>query len=177
MLQNTLWTAFPLGGRIRFFAHTESCQDFFFHTTLHLTGIPEDVNEYLDITKSLVHQIDTNLTPEYIFGEFLKDKKEMLNRINYHRRQVDDKLIQKLLNDIYFLRSDNYKLISYSNRMYELYDILNEPNEKTNLINTNNKKFKELNSILQTYIYNAKASSFQISLLLLRAILAAYAGA
>ncbi|MFX0156324.1 MAG: sulfatase-like hydrolase/transferase [Candidatus Hodarchaeota archaeon] len=127
-----------------------------FHTILHLTGIPEDNNEYLDIAKSLIHQIDTDSTPEYIFGEFLKDKNEMLNRINYHRRQVDDNLIQRLLNDIYFLRSDNYKLINYGNRIYELYDILKDPNEMTNLINTNAKKFKELNSILQTYIYNTK---------------------
>ncbi len=127
-----------------------------FHTILHLTGIPEENNEYLDITKSLIHQIDTNSTPEYIFGEFLKDKNEMFNRLNYHRRQIDDKLIQKLLNDIYYLRSDNYKLIRYGNKIYELYDILNDPNEMINLINIKNKKFEELKLILQTYIDNTK---------------------
>ena len=79
----------------------------------------------------------------------------MLNRINYHRRQVDDHLILRLSNDIYFLRSDNYKLISYGNKIYELFDILNDPNELTNLINMNNNKFKELNSILQEFINNA----------------------
>jgi len=127
-----------------------------FHTILHLTGIPEKNNEYLDITKSLIHQIETNSTPKYIYGEFLKDKNEMFNRLNYHRRQIDDKLIQKLLNDIYYLRSDNYKLIRYGNKIYELYDILNDPNEMINLINNKNKKFEELKLILQTYIDNTK---------------------
>lgn len=127
-----------------------------FHTILHLTGIPEQKNEFLDLSKSLIHQIDTNSTPNYIYGEFLKSKDEMLNRINYHRRQIDDNLIQKLLNNIYFLRSDNYKLISYGNKSYELYDILNDPNEKNNLINIKNKKFEEMKMILQNYIDNMK---------------------
>ena len=127
-----------------------------FHTILHLTGIPEQKNEFLDLSKSLIHQIDTNSTPKYIYGEFLKSKDEMLNRINYHRRQIDDNLIQKLLNNIYFLRSDNYKLISYGNKSYELYDILNDPNEKNNLINIKKKKFEEMNMILQNYIDNMK---------------------
>lgn len=127
-----------------------------FHTILHLTGIPEKKNDYLDITKSLIHQIDTNSTPKYIFGEFLKDKVEMLDRLNYHRRQLDENLIQKLLNDIYFLRSDNYKLIKYGNKIYELYDILNDPNEKINLINIKRKEFEELKLILQTHINNMR---------------------
>ena len=127
-----------------------------FHTMLHLTGIPEQKNEFLDLSKSLIHQIDTNSTPNYIYGEFLKSKVEMLNRINYHRRQIDDNLIQKLLNNIYFLRSDNYKLISYGNKSYELYDILNDPNEKNNLINIKNKKFEEMKMILQNYTDNMK---------------------
>lgn len=127
-----------------------------FHTILHLTGIPEQKNEFLDLSKSLIHQIDTNSTPKYIYGEFLKSKDEMLNRINYHRRQIDDNLIQKLLNNIYFLRSDNYKLISYGNKSYELYDILNDPNEKNNLINIKNKKFEEMKMILQNYTDNMK---------------------
>ena len=80
----------------------------------------------------------------------------MLNRINYHRRQMDDSLIQKLLNNIYFLRSDNYKLIKYGSKIYELYDILNDPNEKINLINIKNKEFEELKLILETYINNMK---------------------
>ena len=127
-----------------------------FHTMLHLTGIPEQKNEFLDLSKSLIHQIDTNSTPNYIYGEFIKSKDEMLNRINYHRRQIDDNLIQKLLNNIYFLRSDNYKLIRYGNKIYELYDILNDPNEKNNLINVKNNKFEEMKMILQNYIDNIK---------------------
>lgn len=127
-----------------------------FHTMLHLTGIPEQKNEFLDLSKSLIHQIDTHSTPNYIYGEFIKSKDEMLNRINYHRRQIDDNLIQKLLNNIYFLRSDNYKLIRYGNKIYELYDILNDPNEKNNLINVKNNKFEEMKMILQNYIDNIK---------------------
>ncbi len=125
-----------------------------FHTILHLTGIPENNNEYLDIEKSLIHQIDTNSTPKYIFGEFLKDKNEMLNRINFHRRQLDENLIPKLLNNIYFLRSEKYKLISYGSQIDELYDILNDPNEMINLINTKNKEYKKMKLVLQDYLKN-----------------------
>ncbi|MFX0024318.1 MAG: sulfatase [Candidatus Hermodarchaeota archaeon] len=127
-----------------------------FHTIFHLTGIPEHNNEYLQISKSLITQINSNSTPNYIFGEFLKDKKEMLNRINFHRRQVDDDLIPKLLNNIYFLRSEKYKLISFGKQINELYNILDDPSEMNNLINTKNQKYKEMKLILMDYLDKIK---------------------
>ncbi len=127
-----------------------------FHTILHLTGIPEKNNEYLNIEKSLITQIDNNSTPKYIFGEFLKDKNEMLNRLNYHRRQVDENLIPKLLNNIYFLRSEKYKLISYGNQIDEFYNILNDPGERINLINTKNEQYKEMKFGLKNYLKKMK---------------------
>jgi len=80
----------------------------------------------------------------------------MLNRINYHRKQIDDSLIKKLLNHIYFVRTDNYKLISYGNKIYELFDILNDPNEMVNLIKIKSKIYEELKLILQTFLKNIK---------------------
>ncbi|MFW9972889.1 MAG: sulfatase-like hydrolase/transferase [Candidatus Odinarchaeota archaeon] len=127
-----------------------------FHTILHLTGISENNNKYLKIKNSLMKQIDTNSTPKYIFGEFLKDKYEMLNRINYHRRQVDEKLIPKLLSNIYFLRSEKYKLISYGNQIDELFDILKDPNETFNLINIENKKYQEMKLTIRDFLNRMK---------------------
>ena len=46
-----------------------------FHTVLHMTGIKDPQNKYLDIDKSIIHQINNNSTPEYIFGEYYKIKR------------------------------------------------------------------------------------------------------
>lgn len=136
-----------------------------FHTILHLTGISESNNEYLKIKQSLISQIDTNSTPKYIYGEFLKDKSEMLNRINYHRKQVDDNLIPRLLNNIFFLRSEKYKLISYGNKFDELYDISNDPNETINLANTKYETYKEMKLILKKYINKMKDTEILTNLI------------
>ena len=54
--------------------------------------------------KSILNQINNNTTPKYVLGEFIKNKKEMLDRINFHRRKIEKSLITRLFNDIYFMR-------------------------------------------------------------------------
>lgn len=125
-----------------------------FHTILHLTGIPKEKNEYLEINKSLIHQINKNSTPKYVFGEFIKDKKEMLYRVNLHKRNLNENIIPKLLSNIFFLRSEKYKLISYGNKIDEFYDISNDPYEKINLANDKIEEYKEMKLFLQNYLKN-----------------------
>jgi len=114
-----------------------------FHTILHLTGIPPDKNKYLDINKSILHQIDNNSTPKYIFGEFLKSK-ETIDIIRAHIRTINKNLIPKALNDLYFLRSNKNKYIKYTNNIEEFFDLSTDPYEQINIINDNNKIYRDM---------------------------------
>lgn len=123
-----------------------------FHTILHLTGIPESKNIYLDKTKSIVHQLENNSTPKYIFGEYLKPKKEMMELITGHRRQINKELISKIYNDIYFIRSEKYKLIEYNKIEKEFFNLVEDHFEEIEIIDENNNEFKKLKSELESFL-------------------------
>ncbi len=120
-----------------------------FHTILHMTALPIDKIKDLEQDKSILYQIKTNTTPKYILGEYLKIKKEVLEIVNYYRKSIKKNIISKTLNDIYFLRTNQYKYIKYNNQIEELFDINTDPYEQNNIINRNKKLYQEMKSILQ----------------------------
>ena len=125
-----------------------------FHTVLHLTGISGNKNKYFNEEKSILNQINNNTTPKYVLGQFIKDKKEMLDRINFHRKTIERSLIPRLFNDIYFMRSNKYKFIRYHSGLEEFYDNLKDPNELNNIIDRGNESYKEMKLKVEEFIKN-----------------------
>ena len=103
--------------------------------------------------KSLIYQIDTNSTPKYIFGEHIKSK-EIINLSKRKMRKIKKDLIPRLLSNISFLRSNKYKYIKFYNGIEEFYDLSIDPFEQVNLINKNNKNYREMKSYLEKFIKN-----------------------
>jgi len=122
-----------------------------FHTILHLTGVPIAENKFLNIHKSIIHQINNNSTPKYIFGEFVKLKERMIALANNNRKYLKKDLILKLISNIYFLRSDMYKYIKYSIGVEEFYNLSKDPFEKYNIINKKNEDFLKMKLYLEKY--------------------------
>ncbi|MHA1695860.1 MAG: sulfatase-like hydrolase/transferase [Candidatus Helarchaeota archaeon] len=121
-----------------------------FHTILHLTGIPFPKNKYLDVKRSIIYQLENNTFPKYIYGEYVNSRKDMTELINEHRRTIDKRLIPRIYNHLYFIRTNKYKYIEYDKiKIEEFYDLENDPHELKNLSNTRNEKFLELKKILK----------------------------
>ncbi|MFX0142294.1 MAG: hypothetical protein ACFFDN_52125, partial [Candidatus Hodarchaeota archaeon] len=57
----------------------------------------------------------------------------------------------KLLNNIYFLRSDNYKYIRY-NSDEEFYDLMTDTDEKFNILNPNNEEKLKMKSYINQFL-------------------------
>ncbi|MHA1755343.1 MAG: sulfatase-like hydrolase/transferase, partial [Promethearchaeota archaeon] len=80
-----------------------------FHTILHLTGIVKNnLNSFLKLENSILYQIENNTTPKYIYGEYLKQKKGkeiIINRAIKYKNVLSSRLIEKLINDICFIKS------------------------------------------------------------------------
>jgi len=124
-----------------------------FHTILHITGIPPNKNKYLELEKSIMYQINNGAMPKYIFGEYLKQKKNMLDLINSYRNTINKHLIPTIFNHLYFLRSNNYKIISYDNLdKDEFYDIINDPDEKLNIIDKDVENYKKMKLFLLNFL-------------------------
>jgi arylsulfatase A-like enzyme len=121
-----------------------------FHTIINLTGLPYS---YITLKKSILNQIETNTTPEYIFGEYPNPKKVMHHLIDSHRRTITKSLIPKIFNDLYFVRSNSYKYIKYDNLpIEEFYDLLNDPNEQNNIFDTNNDEYTRMKLFLENQL-------------------------
>ena len=128
-----------------------------FHTILHLTRIPADQNKYLEINKSIIYQIDHKSTPKYIFGEYFKSKNFMLDVIKIHRRNINRKMIPKMLNHIYFLRSNECKYIKYNNcKIKEFFNLSKDPHEQNNIFNENNENCRKMKLFLENYLKKIK---------------------
>jgi len=125
-----------------------------FHTILDLTGISSDKNRYLIKKKSIIYQIETNSTPKYIFGENIKSKENIIEIINILEGKIKKDLIPRLLSNISFLRSNKYKYIKFYNGIEEFYDLSRDPFEQVNLINENNRNYREMRSYLENLIKN-----------------------
>ena len=87
-----------------------------FHTILHLTGIQKEYNKYLNLKNSFLYQVKKNSTPKYIFGEYLKFHHEVIEISNRYRSLIKEENIHKIFQDIFFLRSNEYKYIIYGNK-------------------------------------------------------------
>ena len=60
----------------------------------------------------------------------------MMKIIHNHIRSLKKKLIPKIFNNLYFLKSDQYKYIKYQNiNKDEFYDLRNDPKEQSNIFN------------------------------------------
>ncbi len=126
-----------------------------FHTILHLMGLPDRKNKYLELDKSIIYQIDNDITPKYIFGEYSNPREVMLNLLYKHRRTINKNLVQKIFNHLYFLRTNKYKLITFNNlKEDEFYHILEDPSENTNMINKDIRNYQNMKSKLLAIIEN-----------------------
>jgi len=123
-----------------------------FHTILHLTGIPKAQNKYLNIDQSILYQINNNSTPEYIFGEHLKEKREMKLIINQSKKFIEKEQFLKIYYDIYYLRSNRYKYINFENKIEEFYDLNNDPDEQINIINKRNENLDSMKTYMTNFI-------------------------
>ncbi len=119
-----------------------------FHTILHLVGIPDDKNKYLNLQKSLINQIESNTTPKYIYGENLKLEKEIKTLIEVYKRFVKADLIQKIFSDICFLRSESYKYVKFEQNIEEFYDLINDPHEQVNIISDDLEEYHHMKHYL-----------------------------
>ena len=128
-----------------------------FHTILDFSRVRNDCN-FFDIRNSLLYQVKNNETSKIIFGEHLKRKNEMMEIIRKSKDYLNPELVRKILYDVYFLRTQNYKYINYENKIEELYDLNCDLKEKSNIIEINeeishkmkhkfNKCFTEIKNI------------------------------
>lgn len=114
-----------------------------FHTILHITKTPNHQNQFLELNKSILYQIENNSTPEYIFGEYLNKNDEMIELINAHLKTIKKNLIPAIFNDIHFIRSNSHKYIKYNNiNIEEFYDLRYDINEQLNIIDNVDKNYK-----------------------------------
>jgi len=114
-----------------------------FHTILHLTSLKNNKIKYLNINKSILYQIENKSTPEYIYGEYLKSKKDLIKLMNQHRN-INRDMLPKISNNIYFLRHDKFKLINYIKKYYEFFDLSTDKHEQKNISNSDNKDFLKM---------------------------------
>ncbi len=127
-----------------------------FHTILHLIGFPKEKNKLLNLEKSIIHQINNNLTPKYIFGEHLKSKKEILALIKTFKRFIKSSLIPKVINNTYFIRSKSFKYVSYEEKIEEFYDLINDPSEQINIISDNHEEYNNMKRYLKEHLTSIK---------------------
>ncbi|MHA1253032.1 MAG: sulfatase-like hydrolase/transferase [Candidatus Helarchaeota archaeon] len=128
-----------------------------YDTILHLTNIPPIENKYLQIENSLIYRIKNKNFSEYIFGEYLKSSEDKKNIKKYLRFNSSELKI-KAINDIKFLRSNNYKYIRYGNKIEEFYNLIEDPNEHNNIFDEKSeicRKMKE--KLYQIMIENKKS--------------------
>ena len=133
-----------------------------FDTILHLTDIPTEKNIYLQIENSLLYRIKNGKFADYIFGEYLKSSEEK-RIIQKYRKFIRQNLILKIISDIRFLRTKNFKYINYGNRIEEFYDLINDPNENTNIFNKNNEICQKMrNKLIWMVNENKKTDKLKI---------------
>lgn len=119
-----------------------------FHTILQIANNPDITKDYFDLNKSILHQIDMNSTPEYIFGEHLKSKEEKKAIIKQNSFHIKREQIPRIFKDIYFLRSNYYKYIKFDNQIDEFYDIVNDPHEQSNIFDIHNDECKRMKQLM-----------------------------
>lgn len=129
-----------------------------FHTILHITGITSPQNQFLELNKSILNQINNDSTPKYIFGDYLKNKDRVVKLINDYRKNLNKKYIPKIFNNVFFLRSNNYKYIKYDNTIFEeFYDLIKDSHEERNIFDPNREKCRKMKLLMNSiskYIFN-----------------------
>ncbi|MFO7796126.1 MAG: sulfatase-like hydrolase/transferase [Promethearchaeia archaeon] len=114
-----------------------------FHTILNIAEIRRDLPVY-NPSKSILNQITNNNYEKYIYGEHLKRKDEMRALIRNNKRYLTDSIIKKIYNEIYYIRSKDYKYVNYGNKLEELYDLQKDPQENDNIIDKNHEIHSEM---------------------------------
>ena len=72
------------------------------------------------------------------------------NQSHMHRKYVYSEISSKNYSG-FTIRDNKYKYIHYSNKKYELYDILSDPLETNNLINSKTSKI-EFDQIISKFL-------------------------
>ncbi len=127
-----------------------------FYTIFQLIRLSNDDTKFLNLQKSIIHQINKNSTPKYIFGEHLKPKKEIMSLIKTFKRQIKPFLIPKLFYNIYFVRSKSFKYITYEDKVEEFYNLNNDPYEQINIISGNHEEYKNMKIYLEEHLKSIK---------------------
>jgi arylsulfatase A-like enzyme len=125
-----------------------------FHTVLHLAGVEN--NNFFNLKKSILYQINNNSTPKYVFGEDIRNKKHMKEIIKENISFLDKDLVLKIYYDLYYIRSQNYKYISFENKIEEFYNLKKDPIEKNNIINNNDEIGKKMKFLMKKILSKIK---------------------
>ncbi|TXT66916.1 MAG: hypothetical protein BAJALOKI1v1_240012 [Promethearchaeota archaeon] len=124
-----------------------------FHTILDLAHVSEEKYNLFTQKNSLLTQISQKSTPKYIYGEFLKNEKYIndILLITSHKlgTLIEEHLDSKMKNDIWFIRSNQYKYINYGNDYEEFFDIVEDPYEMNNIIKDKTNECKRFQEFLQ----------------------------
>lgn len=121
-----------------------------FHTILSLSNHNSSNIKYLKKERSLLYQIENNSTPKFIFGEYLKPKHKIHKLINKHRNTIKNNIIPKIINDIFFLRTEEFKLIDYNSEQ-EFFQIKTDNQEQFNIKHENLADYKKLMGIYNSF--------------------------
>lgn len=122
-----------------------------FHTICDITSNENPKSRYFEAKKSLFYQIKNNSTPEYIYGEYIKDRKAIFKLINNSFKDLKKDLLLEIFNDIIFVMTKNDKLIKYSKTKSEnTYQLENDPS-KNNKKELSNRNKKELVDFLENF--------------------------
>ncbi|MHA1695861.1 MAG: sulfatase family protein [Candidatus Helarchaeota archaeon] len=128
-----------------------------FHTILHVAAKSEEKCKYLKRENSILYQIKNKSTPPYIFGEFLKYNIGIHKLVNRHRRNIKQNLIPKIINHLYFLRTNRYKYIKFDKINHEeIYDLKEDPWEQKNLRDIKPEILAELRKKMESFLNHNK---------------------
>ncbi|MFX1500412.1 MAG: sulfatase-like hydrolase/transferase [Promethearchaeota archaeon] len=123
-----------------------------FHTLLNLVENEDFIKNYFELKKSLFYQIENESFPEYIFGEYLITEKKVSKYIERFKEDIKKKeILQKLYSNTFFLRSNNYKYITYDDQIEEFYNLNEDKNEQMNIINISSEKLQYFKKLMTNY--------------------------
>ncbi|MFX1311086.1 MAG: sulfatase-like hydrolase/transferase [Promethearchaeota archaeon] len=121
-----------------------------FHTILSFSNQKSPNIKYLKREKSILYQIENNSTPKFIFGEYLKPKHKIDELISKYRNNIKSDIIPKIINDVFFLRTEEFKLIDYNSNQ-ELFKIKTDNHEQYNIIHENLEDYKLLKNSYNSF--------------------------
>ena len=76
----------------------------------------------------------------------------MTERINLHIKTINRSLIPKLLSNIHFLRTNEYKYLKFDYKTDEFYDLIKDPNENKETKKNHQEIYEKMKFVIEDYI-------------------------